>query len=235
MYASNGAALALVAPLASRAGRARPLLHGVAGALRRLSAGFFRADRRPGRVPDLGHPQGAHRKPRRQRAPALAPTRSTRPTGQLPLLRGRQRRAPPPTWPAVVAGVRFVRKLTAPLIASGLIAEELAPGAAVASDAQHRRLRARHRLGPPRVGLVRDRRRRRRRRRARQRLPRARHARPARRRRVGVPAHPRVLHRQRRLHRSPRRPPMRSCTTRARRRPERAPTTLFLTAGNRKE
>jgi choline dehydrogenase-like flavoprotein len=37
---------------------------------------------------------------------------------------------------AVVAGVRFVRKLTAPLIASGLIAEELAPGVAVASDAQ---------------------------------------------------------------------------------------------------
>jgi choline dehydrogenase len=37
---------------------------------------------------------------------------------------------------AVVAGVRFVRRLTAPLITSGLIAEELAPGAAVASDAQ---------------------------------------------------------------------------------------------------
>jgi choline dehydrogenase len=36
---------------------------------------------------------------------------------------------------AVVAGVRFVRKLTAPLIASGLIAEELAPGAALTSDA----------------------------------------------------------------------------------------------------
>jgi choline dehydrogenase-like flavoprotein len=35
----------------------------------------------------------------------------------------------------VVAGVRFVRSLTAPLIASGLIAEELMPGAAVASDA----------------------------------------------------------------------------------------------------
>jgi choline dehydrogenase-like flavoprotein len=35
---------------------------------------------------------------------------------------------------AVVAGIRFVRRLTAPLIASGLIAEELAPGAAVASD-----------------------------------------------------------------------------------------------------
>ena len=37
---------------------------------------------------------------------------------------------------AVVAGIRFVRRLTAPLIASGLITEELAPGAAVASDAQ---------------------------------------------------------------------------------------------------
>jgi choline dehydrogenase-like flavoprotein len=37
---------------------------------------------------------------------------------------------------AVVAGIRFVRRLTAPLIASGLIAEELAPGATVASDAQ---------------------------------------------------------------------------------------------------
>jgi choline dehydrogenase-like flavoprotein len=36
---------------------------------------------------------------------------------------------------AVVAGVRFVRKLTAPLIASGLIAEEIAPGGAVTSDA----------------------------------------------------------------------------------------------------
>ena len=37
---------------------------------------------------------------------------------------------------AVVAGVHCVRRLTAPLIESGLIAEELAPGAAVASDAQ---------------------------------------------------------------------------------------------------
>jgi len=36
---------------------------------------------------------------------------------------------------AVVAGIRFVRSLTAPLIASGLIAEELAPGPAVDSDA----------------------------------------------------------------------------------------------------
>jgi len=35
---------------------------------------------------------------------------------------------------AVVAGVRFVRRLTAPLIASGLITEELAPGASVESD-----------------------------------------------------------------------------------------------------
>jgi choline dehydrogenase len=35
---------------------------------------------------------------------------------------------------AVVAGVRFVRRLTAPLIESGLIAEELAPGAAIDSD-----------------------------------------------------------------------------------------------------
>jgi choline dehydrogenase-like flavoprotein len=35
---------------------------------------------------------------------------------------------------AVVAGVRFVRSLTAPLIASGLIAEEIAPGPTVASD-----------------------------------------------------------------------------------------------------
>jgi len=37
---------------------------------------------------------------------------------------------------AVVAGVRFVRRLTAPLIESGLIAEELAPGPAVANDEQ---------------------------------------------------------------------------------------------------
>ncbi len=36
---------------------------------------------------------------------------------------------------AVVAGVRFVRRLTAPLIASGVIAEELTPGRAVESDA----------------------------------------------------------------------------------------------------
>jgi len=36
---------------------------------------------------------------------------------------------------AVVEGVRFVRRLTAPLIASGLITEELAPGAQVESDA----------------------------------------------------------------------------------------------------
>jgi len=37
---------------------------------------------------------------------------------------------------AVVAGVRFVRRLTAPLIESGAIAEELAPGAAIDSDAE---------------------------------------------------------------------------------------------------
>jgi choline dehydrogenase-like flavoprotein len=37
---------------------------------------------------------------------------------------------------AVVAGVRFARRLTAPLIESGLIAEELAPGSAVESDAE---------------------------------------------------------------------------------------------------
>jgi len=37
---------------------------------------------------------------------------------------------------AVVAGVRFARRLTAPLIESGLIAEELAPGRAVESDAE---------------------------------------------------------------------------------------------------
>jgi len=36
---------------------------------------------------------------------------------------------------AVVEGVRFVRRLTAPLIASGLITEELAPGDQVESDA----------------------------------------------------------------------------------------------------
>ncbi|MGH8796737.1 MAG: GMC family oxidoreductase, partial [Caldimonas sp.] len=36
---------------------------------------------------------------------------------------------------AVVTAVRFVRRLTAPLIASGVIAEELAPGVAVESDA----------------------------------------------------------------------------------------------------
>jgi choline dehydrogenase len=35
---------------------------------------------------------------------------------------------------AVVAGVRFVRRLTAPLIESGLITEELAPGAAIDSE-----------------------------------------------------------------------------------------------------
>ncbi|MEP6678450.1 MAG: GMC oxidoreductase [Betaproteobacteria bacterium] len=35
---------------------------------------------------------------------------------------------------AVVEGIRFVRRLTAPLIASGLITEELAPGAKVESD-----------------------------------------------------------------------------------------------------
>ena len=35
---------------------------------------------------------------------------------------------------AVVAGVRFVRRMTAPLIASGLITEELQPGAAVDND-----------------------------------------------------------------------------------------------------
>jgi choline dehydrogenase-like flavoprotein len=36
---------------------------------------------------------------------------------------------------AVVEGVRFVRRLTAPLIASGVISEELAPGAGITSDA----------------------------------------------------------------------------------------------------
>lgn len=35
---------------------------------------------------------------------------------------------------AVVSGIKFVRSMTAPLIASGLIAQELSPGAAVMSD-----------------------------------------------------------------------------------------------------
>ena len=35
---------------------------------------------------------------------------------------------------AVVQGIRFVRRMTAPLLASGLIAEELAPGPAASSD-----------------------------------------------------------------------------------------------------
>ena len=161
MYASNGAALGVVrrSEPAARA-RAGHLLHGAAGALRRLfpaaSPNWIRDhhDRLTWAV------LKAHTQQPRGHACACA-------------------RADPRDTPlinfhyfeegsdgagedlkAVVEAIRFVRRLTAPLLASGVIAEELAPGADVAERRGAGRLRAQHRLGPPRLVLLPDRRRR---------------------------------------------------------------------------
>ena len=155
MYASNGAALAHCQPLGSaERSRAGPFLHGAAGAVRGLLHRLLEADQRPPGPPDLGHPEGAHREPRRHGATCARPTRSTcRWSTSTTSRKAATRRAK--TCRRWSQAIRFVRRLTAPLIASGLIAEELMPGAAVQSDAAARRLRARHRLGPPRVVLLR--------------------------------------------------------------------------------
>ena len=126
---------------------------------------------------------------------------------------------------AVVAGVRFVRKLTAPLIASGLIAEEIAPGAAVTSDAATRRLSFATRRGATT-------------RRARARSAPTATPAPCSTAPFASAARRACASSTRRCSRaspdssspapstwSPRRPPMRSCTTRAPRRPDAAPAT----------
>ena len=98
----------VIAALGARAARARPVLHGAAGAVRGLLPGLFARHRRAPRLPDLGHPQGAHRQPRRRGHAALGrPARHA--AGQLPLLRGRQRRARATISTPSSTGIRFVR------------------------------------------------------------------------------------------------------------------------------
>jgi hypothetical protein len=99
---------------------------------------------------------------------------------------------------AVVEGVRFVRGLNERLRAHGTGATEVLPGSAVASDeavADHVRHSAGHHACAPapsagtRGGGVLD-----------GQFRHARHDRPAGGRRLGLPAHPRIFHRQCRLH-----------------------------------
>ncbi len=100
---------------------------------------------------------------------------------------------------AVVEGVKFVRRLAAPLRQDGLIVAEESPGDAVASDAEiaefvRSRAWGHHASCSCPIGRAASRRR-----------PRlaaagARHARAAGGGRLGLPAHPRLLHRLRGLH-----------------------------------
>ena len=100
---------------------------------------------------------------------------------------------------SVVAGIRFVRKLTKEVKDRGLIAAEEQPGDALQSDDELKDFVRDPRLGPPRLVHLRDRAAGWRRR-DRRRLPRARRPGIAGGRRLGFPAHPRLLYRQRRLH-----------------------------------
>ena len=59
-----------------------------------------------------------------------------------------------PDLDAVVEAIQFVRRLTLPLIDRGVIAEELSPGRDVSQRRRIGGVRARHRLGPPRVVLL---------------------------------------------------------------------------------
>ena len=100
---------------------------------------------------------------------------------------------------SVVAGIKLVRRINAGLRRDGLIAEEERPGEHVRSDAELRDFVRAHAwghhasctcaIGPRERGGVLDRR-----------LPRARHPRPARGRRLGLPPDPGLLSRQRGLH-----------------------------------
>ena len=100
---------------------------------------------------------------------------------------------------SVVAGIRFVRQLTAKLRAQGLIAEEEQPGEALQTNDAAQGLRAQYGMGPPRLLHLPDRAACRWRR-ARQRFPGARHRAAACGRCVSVSADPRFLYRQRRLY-----------------------------------
>ena len=100
---------------------------------------------------------------------------------------------------SVVAGIRLVRRINARLRRDGLIAEEELPGEHVQSDAELREFVRAHAWGHHASCTLRDRaagagRR------AERRLPRARHRRPARGRRLGLPPDPGLLSRQRDLH-----------------------------------
>ena len=148
-------------------------------------------------LPHLGRAQGAHQQHRRRGDAALG--RPARAAGhQLPLLRRRQRQPRRGPASAVAAGVALARRLAAGLKARGSIAEEEMPG-----DERWRcgaaRLRPAARVGSPRVVHLPHRPPRGRRRRV-ERLQGARRRGASRRRRVGLPAHSGLLHRQRGLH-----------------------------------
>ena len=132
MYASNGAALALVTR--SRPEPAEPDLFFMA-----LLARF--EGYRPGFSELIGGPGEfltwailkAHTENRAGRVRLRSPDPLDPPDVNFHYFEEGSDRAAA-DLAAVVAGVRFVRKLTAPLIANGLIAEEIAPGGAVTSD-----------------------------------------------------------------------------------------------------
>ena len=203
-YTTNGGLLAVVAKSRARARRAGPVPVRAARRVPRLLPRLRRGPRAAPRPPDLGDPQGAHRQPRRHGAVAVG--RSDRDAPRSASTTSRRVRTPPGTtstrWSPGSAS-----PAASPAGSSKLGATELLPGPAVDTDeASQDYVRANawghHACGTCAIGPDGDpggg---------AGQPVPRARRAGPAGRRRVGVPAHPRLLHRLGRLHGRARRPP----------------------------
>ena len=166
--------------------------------IRRLLARLFQDHRRQQELSDLVHPQGAHRKPRRHRRAALG--RSARSAGdQFPLFQGGHRQE---RRRSRLGGRRHQVRAHADQAGDG--AGHHRGGGTARKERADRRatrpVRAGQGLGPPRLLHLPDRAGERSGGRARQQFPRLRREQSARRRCLGVPAHPRLLHRLLRLH-----------------------------------
>ena len=197
VYASNGALLGVAAR--SAPARALPDLYcfGAARAVRGLLSRVLPAHRPAPRLPHVGDPQGPHEQPGRRGDPALGRSARAAPR-QLPLLRGGERRGG--GGPGL--GGRRHQARPAHHRRAGARRAHRRGRAARPARAVRRRpagVRAEPRLGPSRVLQLRDRPPGRGRG-ADHRLPRARHRRPPRGRRLGLPADPGFLSRQRDLH-----------------------------------
>ncbi len=178
------------ASLEPAGGRPGHLRDGAAHPFRGVLPRVFEVAARTSRLPQLGRAEGPHAQPRGPRAPALR-RRARHARDRLPLLRSGRR-------PGRRRPARRRRRDQARAPRDGA-AGALGRGVGRAGARGRRRvgrgagaLRAKQRLGPSRIVLVPDRRAGAGRR-GRQPIPRPRHAGPARRRRVGLPAHPRLL------------------------------------------